>query len=101
MKVVVSPEAKRRFRESLAIYRTYMTRREAARRTAEVKAMLRYLVKHPGHGAFEDLLQVPEDGIRYRRAIAGHFKIVYRVVDRVVQVSDIFGARQDPEKMKG
>lgn len=101
MKVIVSPEAMRRFRESLSIYRTYMTRREVAKRVAEVKTILRYIGDHPGYGAYEDLLAIPEDGIRYRRAIAGKFKIIYRVVRGTIQVSDIFDARQHPRRMRG
>ncbi|MCU0318815.1 MAG: hypothetical protein MUE88_01880 [Flavobacteriales bacterium] len=101
MKVLVSPEAKLRFRRTLLLYRSYMTKREAARRAAKVKMVLRVLGERAGEGAYEELLDTPADGIRYRRAIAGHFKIIYRVVEGVVEVSDIFDSRQDPQKMRG
>ncbi len=100
MKVLVSPEAKLRFRTTLLLYRLYMTKREAAKRAVQVKAVLRALGKRAGEGAFEELLATPADGIRYRRVIAGHFKIIYRVVDDVVLVSDIFDSRQDPANMR-
>jgi len=32
---------------------------------------------------------------------AGHFKIIFRVVEDVVQVSVIFDPREDPEKIRG
>jgi plasmid stabilization system protein ParE len=78
-----------------------MTKREAAQRATKVKVVLRALGYRSGEGAFEELLETPSDGIRYRRAIAGHFKIIYRVVDGVVHVSDIFDSRQDPARMQG
>ena len=78
-----------------------MTKREAAKRSAQVKAALHSLAKDGGKGAFEELLETPVDGIRYSRMIAGHFKIIFRVVEDVVQVSDIFDLRQDPEKIRG
>lgn len=78
-----------------------MTKREAAKRAAHVKTVLRSLGDRSGEGAFEELLETPSDGIRYRRAIAGHFKIIYRVVDGVVLISDIFNSRQDPARMRG
>ena len=99
MKVTVSPEALRRFRETISLYRTYMTKREVAERSVQVKEVLRSLKESAGHGDFEDQLEMPADGIRYRSMITGHFKVVYRVVDEVVQVSDIFDSRQDPGKM--
>lgn len=99
MKILVSPEAKLRLRRTLWLYRSYMTKREAAKRAARVKTVLRSLGRRSGEGAFEELLETPPDGIRYRRVIAGHFKIIYRVVDGVVLVSDIFDSRQDPSKM--
>jgi hypothetical protein len=101
VKVLVSPEANLRFRRTLLLYRSYMTKREAARRAARVKVVLRALGDRAGEGAYEELLDTPSAGILYRRAIAGHFKIIYRVVDGVVEVSDIFDSRQDPAGMRG
>ena len=64
MTVEVSPEARRRLHLTLLVYRTYMTKREAAKRSAQVKAALHSLVKDEGKGAFEELLERPVDGIR-------------------------------------
>ncbi len=40
-------------------------------------------------------------GKGHRRLIEGHFKIIYRVENETVYVTDIFDSRQHPEKMKG
>jgi plasmid stabilization system protein ParE len=37
----------------------------------------------------------------HRRLIVSHYKIIYRVVDEYIYITDIFDSRQDPDKMKG
>ena len=37
----------------------------------------------------------------HRRLVEGHFKIIYKVVDEYIYITDIFDSRQDPDKMKG
>jgi len=40
-------------------------------------------------------------GKNHKRAIEGYFKIIYRVEEKLIYVTDFFDTRQDPEKMKG
>lgn len=40
-------------------------------------------------------------GLGHRRLVVGHFKIVYRVDEHYIFVTDIFDSRQNPKKMKG
>jgi hypothetical protein len=35
----------------------------------------------------------------HRYLVEGNFKIIYRIVDDIIWVTDIFDSRQDPEKM--
>ena len=37
----------------------------------------------------------------HRRVIDGHVKIIYRIVEEAVYVTDFFDSRSDPGKMKG
>ena len=37
----------------------------------------------------------------HRRLVESHYKIIYRVVDEYIYITDIFDSRQDPAKMKG
>ena len=37
----------------------------------------------------------------YRRIIKDNYKIIYRVVNRYIYITDIFDTRQDPAKMRG
>jgi len=38
-------------------------------------------------------------GMGHRRMVSGNYKIIYRIEGELVVVTDIFDARQDPEKM--
>jgi len=98
VKVRVSATAQKRFLKTISSYRGYMTANEARKVVAHVKAALVYLEDHPGWGAFEDGIDDPKR--RYRRAIVGHIKVVYRVGRAIIHVTDIFDSRQDPKKMK-
>jgi toxin ParE1/3/4 len=36
----------------------------------------------------------------HRRIIEGNYKIIYRVINDIIYITDIFDSRQDPAKMK-
>ena len=57
------------------------------------------LLEQPLAGQREYLLEHLELG--HRRLVEGHYKIIYRVVDEYIYITDIFDSRQDPAKMKG
>lgn len=57
------------------------------------------LLLQPLSGQREFLLSHLE--LEHRRLVAGHNKIIYRVVDEYIYITDIFDSRQDPSKMKG
>jgi len=40
-------------------------------------------------------------GWHYRRLVEGHYKIIYRIEDEYIYITDIFDSCQDPDKMKG
>ncbi len=37
----------------------------------------------------------------HRRLVVGHYKIIYKLFDETIYITDIFDSRQDPDKMKG
>lgn len=39
-------------------------------------------------------------GLGHRRLIIEHYKIIYRVVEENIYITDILDSRQDPEKIK-
>lgn len=57
------------------------------------------LLLHPLQGQKEPCLE--NLGLGHRRLIESHYKIIYRVVEEYIYITDIFDSRQDPDKMKG
>ena len=57
------------------------------------------LALQPFQGQKEPFLE--HLGLGHRRLVEGHYKIIDRVIDNYVYVTDIFDSRQDPYKMKG
>ncbi len=101
MKVVVSPEAEERLMSSLELYATYMSDASVKRRRQRVMDGLRFLALHPRSGSYAEEIRPGEDGLRYRKWVVDHFKIIYKIVGEEIRVSDNFDGRQDPRKMKG
>ena len=84
---------------SLVLYATYMSDASVLRRHQRVIDGLRFLALHPRSGA--DEIRPGEDGLRYRKWLVDHFKIIYKIVGVEIRVSDIFDGRQDPRKVRG
>ena len=101
MKVIVSPEAEERLAGSLELYATYMSDTSVLRRRQRVIEGLRFLALNPRSGPYADEIRPGDDGLRYRKLLVDHFKIIYKIVGDELWVSDIFDGRQDPRKMKG
>jgi toxin ParE1/3/4 len=55
------------------------------------------LSSHPFSGQIEMTLQ--HLGENHRYIISGNYKIVYRLVDETVLITDLFDSRQDPQKI--
>ncbi len=56
------------------------------------------LILQPSQGQKEPLLE--HLGLEHRRLIVGHYKIIYRVIEEFIYITDILDSRQDPDKMK-
>lgn len=57
------------------------------------------LIKNPYLGQVE--VQLQHLGLSHRRVISGHYKVIYRIQDEIIFVTDIFDNRQDSDKVKG
>ncbi|MFO7657414.1 MAG: type II toxin-antitoxin system RelE/ParE family toxin [Bacteroidales bacterium] len=40
-------------------------------------------------------------GLGHRRLVVSHYKIIYRIIEEYIYITDIFDSRQDSDKMKG
>lgn len=99
MKVVVTLPAWKSYQRALHFLAGYMTDRELERWDEKLWDAIDELKALPGGGQYEPYLDHLQEG--HRRIIVGHFKVVYRIAGRTVHVTDIFDARQDPERMRG
>jgi plasmid stabilization system protein ParE len=58
----------------------------------------RPLIKDPLIGAIEENLKDLKQGHRY--FVEGNYKIIYKVFQNNIYITDIFDCRQNPKKMK-
>jgi plasmid stabilization system protein ParE len=58
----------------------------------------RPLIRQPLIGTEEENLIDLKQGHRY--LVEGNYKIIYRVIDNDIYITDIFDCRQNPTKMK-
>ena len=56
------------------------------------------LEKHPLTGAIEEHLEDLQEGHRF--ILRGNYKIIYKIQQKKIFVTDIFDTRQNPEKIK-
>lgn len=57
------------------------------------------LIDYPNMGKKEEYLEHLNLG--HRTLIEGNYKIIYRIQDKTIYVTDIFDTRQNPKKMRG
>lgn len=56
------------------------------------------LIKQPLIGAIEEnLIELKQ---QHRYIVEGNYKIIYRLINNDIYITDIFDCRQNPEKMK-
>ena len=56
------------------------------------------LIKDPFIGVIEENLVGLKQGHRY--LVEGNYKIIYRVVNKDIYITDVFDCRQNPQRMK-
>jgi len=55
------------------------------------------LVSFPNQGQNEEYLD--HLGLNHKRIIVNHCKIIYRVIDETIYITDFFDTRQDPKRL--
>lgn len=97
MRLKVSEYAAARLDDIWDYYATEASERVADRITKKIVDDIDWLVDHPRGGQYEPLLD--HLGLGHRRKVSGNYKIIYRIIGDLIFLSDIFDARQDPEKL--
>ncbi|MFZ1693905.1 MAG: type II toxin-antitoxin system RelE/ParE family toxin [Flavobacteriales bacterium] len=78
-------------------YAEEASERVADKITKKIVDDIDWLLDHPRGGQYEPLLD--HLGLGHRRKVSGNYKIIFRIINDLIFVSDIFDTRQDPEKM--
>ena len=98
MKLIFTDEATNSLEDIL----DYISYTDSKEKSIEIRNKIakkaRTLLSHPFIGQKEPFLE--RTGLDHRRLIEGYYKIIYRVEEEIIYVTDIFDSRQDPEKMK-
>ncbi len=99
MKLVITDYAIAHLVESVELTGKHMS---LERRDALIEKVIRgtdRLLDFPKAGQVETLMD--SRPFEYRRLVVGNFKIIYRIDGEMIYVTDIFDARQDPQRMRG
>ena len=99
MKLVYTEQALFSLEESLAFIATKVSNEKLIEIRDRILDKADTLLLHPLKGRKEPSLE--HLGLDHRRIIEGHYKIIYRVIEEYIYITDIFDSRQDPDKMKG
>ena len=98
MKLVVTDSAWSSLAALIEFWAGSNTDERIAERVDEIWEQVQWLVKNPGAGQFEEHLE--EIGLHHRRWVADEIRIIYRVIDDTLFITDFFDSRQDPGRMK-
>jgi toxin ParE1/3/4 len=99
MKLVYTEQAIESLKEALEFIAPKVSDKKLAQIRNQILDAADTLLLQPLKGQKEPYLAHLELG--HRRLIEGNYKIIYRVVGDYIYITDIFDARQDPDKMKG
>ena len=99
MKLVYTEQALFSLEEALGYIATKVTHEKLIEIRNEILDAADKLLLNPLQGQEEQYLK--HLGLGHRRIVVSHFKIIYRIVNDYIYITDIFDSRQDPDKMKG
>ena len=97
MKVVWTEFAVLSLKEIFDYYKNAVNRRIATAIRKKILLSVTHLKKFPESGQKEILLEDLEMAHRY--ILSGHFKIIYRILEDKIIITDVFDTRQDPSRL--
>lgn len=98
MKVLITRHAIFAMDEVVEYYRNLGNGKYGRKIRAAVLKKALLLAKFPFMGAEELLLQ--ELGLGHRYLVEGNYKIIYRIEDDIIYITDIFDTRRNPEDIQ-
>lgn len=99
MRIVFSHFAKSKLKAIYKYYKVVASKQVADDIKNGIIQKSKSLREFPEMGSIDEHLSYLKSG--HRKLIEGNYKIVYRITDSVIFITDIFDTRQDPEKQTG
>jgi len=99
MRVAYTEQAIRSLQEALDFIASEVTEEKLNEIRDEILDTAETLASQPYLGQEEPILEYL--GLGHRRLLVEKYKIIYRISEECIYITDIFDTRQDPSKMKG
>ena len=96
MKIVITDFAEAKLKEIFLYYKREATLTIAKKIKRKIFNKIKLTIDNPLIGTEDNYLKHLSLG--HRNLIEGNYKIVYRLSDNIIYITDIFDSRQDPDK---
>ena len=97
MTVLYTAWAKQQLREIYTFYKEVGNSKKGRKIRVAVNKKVLQLKDFPLLGREEELLSSLAQGHRY--AVEGQYKIIYRIIESTIYITDIFDTRRNPNQM--
>lgn len=97
MKIVWTDFAIENLKIIFDYYATKANRKVAHKIRKQILDSIKQLIKNPESGQLEFYLE--QLALNHRYIVTKNYKIIYRMIDNQIVISDIFDVRQNPIKM--
>ena len=97
MKVVLTLPSRDSLKQIHDYYKEHVSVTIANKIKAGIILRLQFLSANPYAGQTEDFLV--HLGLGHRRWVEGNYKIIYRIIDQTIYITDIFDSRRDPSEI--
>ncbi len=98
MRVVITSSARESFRQIYLYYKSKGIGKLGRKIRVTVTAKIMLLKDHSFIGQEEETLKQLNEGHRY--LVEGNYKVIYKIIDQTVYITDIFDTRQNPDSIK-
>lgn len=98
MKIFWTTDASKSLKDCFLYFKKTASLKIAKKLRKEIQARPRILIDHPNAGQEEENLKSISGGYRYLLVL--HFKIIYKIEQNKILITDLFDTRQDPQKLK-
>lgn len=98
MKIIWSDFASGELKNIYKYYKEVSSVKTAKKIKAGIFESVKQLVKFSRSGNREENLRELKEGHRY--LVAGKYKVIYKIEDDIIYITDVFNCEQNPQKMR-